>query len=91
MSMRIGMAAVAVGAFILGGVAMQILPAAHAQDKENKKPKWVHGMNLSVRKADEPYLGKDTKKVGVEVFRDEYNGNLIYVSDAGSIAVVPAK
>jgi hypothetical protein len=91
MRKRVGMAAVAVGAFLLGGLAMQFLPNANAQDKDSKKPQWLHGMNLSVRKPDETYLGKETKKFGIEVFRDENNGNLVYVSETGSIAVVPGK
>jgi hypothetical protein len=53
-----------------------------------KEPAWTHGMELWVRKAGEPDFNKDTKKIGVEVFRDENNGNLVYISDTGSIAVV---
>ena len=45
-------------------------------------------MLLRSRKADEPDFNKDTKKFGVEVFADENNGNLIYVSETGDIAVV---
>ena len=41
-----------------------------------------------VRKADEDNFNKDTKQVGVEVFTDANNGNLIYISETGSIAVV---
>jgi len=55
---------------------------------EAKKPNWTHGLLLRVRKADEPDFNKDTKKVGVEVFVDENNGNVIYISETGSIAVV---
>jgi hypothetical protein len=86
-----GTAAVAVAAFVLGGVAMQFLPHVAAQDADIKKPKWHHGLSLMVRTANEANFGKDTKKIGIEVFRDENNGNLIYVSDTGSIAVLPGK
>lgn len=34
---------------------------------------------------------KETKKYGIEVYKDEENGNLIYISEIRSIAVVPAK
>ncbi len=53
-----------------------------------KEPTWTHGMELWVRKAGERDFNKDTKKYGVEVFRDENNGNLVYISETGSIAVV---
>lgn len=56
--------------------------------QEAKGPKWSHGLMLRVRKSDEPDFTKDTKKVGIEVFVDENNGNLIYISENGSIAVV---
>lgn len=89
--MKRGTAAVAVAAFVLGGLAVQFLPRVAAQESDVKKPKWQHGLSLMVRKADELNFGKDTKKVGIEVFRDENNGNLIYISELGSIAVVPGK
>lgn len=59
---------------------------AHAQ--ESKDPKWSHGMTLRVRKFDEPDFGPNTKKVGIEVFVDQTNGNLIYITEAGGISVV---
>ena len=43
---------------------------------------------LRVRKADQPDFDKSTPKVGVEVFVDENNGNLIYITEAGGISVV---
>ena len=55
-----------------------------------KAPKALHGLALRVRKAGEADFGKDTKKIGVEVFRDENTGGLIYISETGSIAAVPA-
>jgi hypothetical protein len=54
-----------------------------------KAPEWKHAMELSVRKAGESKFTKDTKKFGVEVFRDENNGNLIYICETGNYAVVP--
>jgi hypothetical protein len=53
-----------------------------------KAPDWRHAMDLSVRKAGEAQFTKATKRCGVEVFRDENTGNLIYICDSGSIAVV---
>src|SRR5262249_40691298 len=55
-----------------------------------KKPKWTHALDLRCRPGNEKDFDK-AKLFGVEVFRDENNDNLIYISDTGSIAVVPAK
>jgi hypothetical protein len=91
MSKRVQFTLVGLVCFLLGAVAMQ-LPFVRAQDASKAKaPEWRHGMELRVRKAGEPDFNKDTKKYGIEVFRDENNGNLIYVSETGSISVVPAK
>jgi hypothetical protein len=78
--------------FVLGAMVAS-LPLAHAwqQESKPKAPDWKHGMELRVRKAGEADFNKDTKKYGIEVFRDENNGNLIYITETGSIAVVPAK
>ncbi len=59
------------------------------KDDSGKEPTWQHGLELSVRKAGEKDFTKDTKKYGLEVFLDGNNGNLIYLSEAGNIAVVP--
>ena len=91
MKKKAGMIAVAVASFIVGAAAVGFLPRVYAQDNEVKKPKWQYGLSLMVRKADEPNFGKDTKKIGIEMFKDENNGNIIYVSETGSIAVLPAK
>lgn len=65
------------------------LPAANfTPPKDIKGPKWLSGMNLSVRKAGEAKFSDTTKKIGVEVFQDENTGAQIYVSETGSSAVV---
>jgi hypothetical protein len=56
-----------------------------------KNPTWKHAMDLKVRKAGEKDFTKDTKKFGVEVFKDENNGNWVYVTETGAFAVVPGK
>src|SRR5881296_3001665 len=58
---------------------------------EGKAPEWLHGLDLSCRRHNEADFTKDTKKWGVEVFRDETNGNLIYITEVGAIAVAPGK
>jgi hypothetical protein len=56
-----------------------------------KGPDWLHGLDLKVRKGGTHDFDPMTKSYGLEVFRDENNGNLIYISEAGSLAVVPGK
>jgi hypothetical protein len=56
-----------------------------------KAPEWLHGLDLKVRKGGQQDFDPMTKSYGLEVFRDENNGNLIYISETGSISVVPGK
>jgi hypothetical protein len=58
--------------------------------KEVKPPQWKNAMELRVRKAGEPDFNDKTKKIGVEVYLDANNGNIVYLSETGSIAVLPA-
>jgi hypothetical protein len=95
MSKRLAMVVLAfgfLGGWIVADLSRGSLNAQDAKDaKGGKDPKWLHGVELRVRKAGEADWTKDTKKWSIEVFRDESNGNLIYISEAGSIAVVPGK
>jgi hypothetical protein len=78
--------------FAAGALAVATFSNLHAQPGDGPKgPKWSHGMSLKVRKATEPDFNDKTGRYGIEVFRDENNGNLIYVSETGAIAVVPGK
>lgn len=67
-----------------------VIPEATTVKGEGKAPDWMHGLDLSVRKANEPSFTKDTRKYGVEVYRDSTTGNLIFISEVGSLAVIPA-
>jgi hypothetical protein len=89
MSKRTQLLVVGLICFLTGALTMH-LPFVHAQDDKGKVPVWRHGIELRVRKSGETEFGKDTKRYGIEVFQDENNGNLIYLSETGSIAVVPA-
>lgn len=91
MSARVKMILVGMVCFLAGALVVQNMPYVHAQPTEPKAPKWLHGMNLKARKDNEGNFTDATKKYGIEVFRDENNGNLIYISETGSIAVVPGK
>ena len=91
MGKRLQLTLVGLVCFMLGVVLVPRLPFVHGQDTKAKAPEWKHGMELRVRKAGEADFNASTQKFGIEVFRDENNGNLIYVSETGSIAVLPAK
>lgn len=75
-------------AAFVGGIFAADLGRSYVLAQDAKGPKWSHGLMLRVRKADQPDFDKNTPKVGVEVFMDENNGNLIYITDTGSISVV---
>jgi hypothetical protein len=73
--------------------ALAVLPGAQnaqAPTSAPKTPQWVHGLDLKCRRAGEKDFGKDTHLYSIEVFRDENNGNLIYIAETGAIAVAPA-
>ncbi len=73
--------------------SLAVLPAKLARIDDSAKGKpadWKHGMELAARKADEKAFSKDTKRYGVEVFFDPYAGAVLYVSETGAIAAVPA-
>jgi hypothetical protein len=71
-----------------GGIVFERLGDNYLFAQEAKKPEWSHGLMLKARKGDEDSFGPNTKKYGVEVFTDANNGNLIYITENGSIAVV---
>jgi hypothetical protein len=81
-------AATFVGGFAINELSRSAVYAQPETPAAGKGPKWSHGLMLRVRKADQPDFDKNTPKIGVEVFTDENNGNLIYITDTGSISVV---
>jgi len=51
----------------------------------NQGPKWHHALEPKVR-APEQGDFKNAKQMGLEVFKDENTGDLIYITDIGAIA-----
>jgi hypothetical protein len=72
----------------LGGLLIPV-GFVHGQTPKPKEPTWLHGLELRVRKAGEEKFTNDTRKWGIEVFRDENTGNLVYICETGAIAVIP--
>jgi hypothetical protein len=92
MSKRVQITFLALVCFLCGLLLAPHLPFVRAAaDNKVKAPTWLHGFNVKSRKSSEYDFNKDTKKYGIEVYKDEENGNLIYVSETGSISVVPSK
>jgi hypothetical protein len=80
---------VALGAGLCCAIAAVVPFSAFAQGEKGKDPEWKHGMKLRVRTADEKDFSKDTKQLGLEAFRDENSGNLIYITENKTIAAGP--
>ena len=73
-----------------GSIATAAAPPKSPDPNKVQPPKALYGLTLRVRKADEADFTAATRKVGVEVFRDENTTGLLYVSDTGSIAAAPS-
>jgi hypothetical protein len=65
------------------------VPDKAPETKDVKKPIPLYGLEAKVRKENELEF-TNAPKVGIEVFKDDNTGTLIYISDTGSIAAVPA-
>ncbi len=92
MSKHVQFALVGLVCFLLGCLLAQHVPGLNAQQSgdKGKKPKWTHAFDLKCREYGQEDWDK-AKSFGIEVFKDENNDNLIYISQSGSIAVVPAR
>lgn len=73
-----------------GAIAMAPAPATRPDPKNLKKPSNLYGLTPRVRKSTEADFSDKTRKYGVEVFRDENTGGLIYLCETGAIATAPA-
>ncbi|MFO0844694.1 MAG: hypothetical protein U0797_20240 [Gemmataceae bacterium] len=74
--------------------ALAVVPGKFARATEagvSKAPDLRRAMDLRVRKAGQREFGKDCPRFGVEVYSDESNGNVIYLSETGELAAVPPK
>ena len=72
--------------------SIAVVPAGSVtKPSTSKEPKWTLGRSFRVRKADEKDFNVKTQKYGAEVYKDESSGNSIYISETGSIVVIPGK
>lgn len=70
--------------------AIAVVPGGAPEKADKKAPDWFHGQDLQCRKYGEPDFTKKTRKYGIEIFRDNYAGNWVILSETGNIAVLPA-
>ena len=65
-----------------GAIALAPVPGSLVTEKG---PKWHHALEPRVRTTDMSEF-KDAKKFGMEIFKDENTGGLIYITETGSIS-----
>lgn len=80
----------AAGALVAISQAGYLAVAPGAPADGEKKAQWLFAHDLRARKGAEEKFTKDTTKYGVEAFKDTGSGRILYVSQAGSIALAPA-
>jgi hypothetical protein len=70
---------------------LAVVPTKQARFPEGKpRPaRSVRGLSLAVRKPQEKDGGDTASRFGVEIYRDENSGQLLYLSDRGALAVMP--
>lgn len=68
--------------------SIAVIPEREPVKGDGKAPEWLHGLDLKCRKNKEDSFTKETQKFGVEVYRDVNNGNLVFISERGTIAVM---
>ena len=83
MKKQAGMLAVAVAAFVVGAAVVQWLHVFMARNVNVKKPVWQQGMSVMRPQAASRHSRRTSKRIGIEVYKDDNNGNLIYVSETG--------
>ena len=72
-----------------GSIAVVPGGAEPSAKDAKKDPEWRHALVLPVRKAGEAEFTDKTQRFGLEMFVDTNNGNVIYITESGSIAVLP--
>src|SRR5262249_45587771 len=76
------------GIYVAQSGALSVVPKGLFKSGDGKGPLSQHGFSISVRPADKK---AKTPSFGVECFLDENNNDLIYVTETGSISVIPTK
>ncbi|MCS7014890.1 MAG: hypothetical protein NZM42_02075 [Gemmatales bacterium] len=78
--------------FVAGYILAHLAPAElfGLQVRQPKDARFLHGLVLKVRSEKEADFSATTKRYGLEVYHDENTNCYVYITETGSIAVVPA-
>jgi hypothetical protein len=71
-----------------GKVLAAVVAGQDAGKQKDRAPRLSHRLLLPIRTWDEEMFGEGTAKLSVEAYRDENNGNLVYLTHDGALAVV---
>ena len=74
---------------LLFAILAGVLVADIGGQEKPKEVQWSHAFDLACRKYKEADITKDTKRWGVEAFRDNNTGLGLYIAEGGSIAIAP--
>ena len=74
---------------LLALALLSTLGPVRGQEKKFKELDWSHAFDLACRKFGEADITKDTKRWGVEAFRDNNSKLGLYISQTGAIALAP--
>jgi hypothetical protein len=70
--------------------SLAVVPGKATVAGKVKDPERKEGLRLSVRKAGQKDFNPETTKdYGLEIYQDPNSGNVVFISDTGSIAVLP--
>jgi hypothetical protein len=73
----------------VGAIAPASTTMPQPDSKKILPPKALYGLDLRVRRADEPDFTEKTKRMGVEAFEDPNDNVLFYITDTGYIGTAP--
>jgi hypothetical protein len=90
MSKRTWFATMGVICFLLGLIVGQQVSFVNAQGAKGKGRTWKYDFDMKARAGGTDDWDK-ARKFGVEIYLDENANNLVYITETGSIAVVPNK
>jgi hypothetical protein len=78
------------GGYVAGQIGPGPLRAQEAPPSGTRSFTNLLGNVLAVRGIGETEFTEKTKRFGIEVYRDDRHGTLLYITESGAIAAVPA-
>lgn len=69
------------GLLVLALILNPRAPRRRVEPKvERGDVRFLHGMDVTARRANEPRVTDQTRRVSIEAYRDEQTGNVVYIS-----------